>query len=203
MTASAGPALREMHAEFGNRIQFLTLYVREAHPGDRYPQPSSMAAKTEHARAYARRDDIRWPVAVDDVDGDLHRALDPKPDAVYLVDPDGIVMFRALWANDPGPIREAMRIAASGRRGPIGESEAKVGALLRGTAEMWQTLTAAGPVALRDVAKQAPPMWLSARVADLLRPLPSLPRGTLGMALPMVVSAAAILGWRRMRDQQR
>jgi hypothetical protein len=199
MTASAGPALREMHAEFGDRIQFLTLYVREAHPGDRYPQPSDLATKTEHARAYADRDGIPWPVAVDDVDGDLHRALDPKPDAVYLVDPDGIVMFRALWANDPGPIREALRVAASGRRGPIGESEAKLGALLRGTGEMWQTLSAAGPVALRDVAKQAPPMWLSARVAEMLRPLPSGLRGAMGMTLPMVAGVGAAAGWRLLR----
>ncbi|WP_219420075.1 hypothetical protein [Pseudonocardia nigra] len=42
-----------------------------------------------NAMAYARREEISWPVAVDDIDGELHRALDPKPHAAYLVDPDG------------------------------------------------------------------------------------------------------------------
>lgn len=203
MTASAGPALHEMYDEFGDRVRFLALYVREAHPGDHFPQPSDLAKKTAHARAYARRDSIPWPVAVDDVDGDLHRALDPKPDAVYLVDPDGIVMFRALWANDPGPLRDALRLAASGRRGPVGESEAMAGALMRGTGEMWRVLSAAGPAALRDVAAQAPPMWMSARVADALRPLPSGLRGALGTVLPMLGAGGALLGWSRRRRRRR
>lgn len=203
MTASAGPALHEMYDEFGDRVRFLALYVREAHPGDRFPQPSDLATKTAHARAYARRDSIRWPVAVDDADGDLHRALDPKPDAAYLVDPDGIVMFRALWANDPGPLRDALRLAASGQRGPVGESQAKAGALMRGTGEMWRVLSAAGPAALRDVAAQAPPMWMSARVADALRPLPSGLRGGLGTVLPMLGAGGALLGWSRRRRRRR
>jgi hypothetical protein len=35
MTASAGPALTCLYAEFGNQVAFVTLYVRKAHPGDR------------------------------------------------------------------------------------------------------------------------------------------------------------------------
>ncbi|MGQ4819484.1 deiodinase-related protein, partial [Enterococcus faecium] len=71
MTASAGPALQQLYDEFGDRVRFLTLYVREAHPGDRYVQPGDMATKIAHARAYAERDGIRWPVGVDDVDRTL------------------------------------------------------------------------------------------------------------------------------------
>jgi hypothetical protein len=199
MTASAGPALRRLHDEFGDRVQFLTLYVREAHPGDRYGQPHDMATKTAHARAYAERDCIDWPVAVDEVDGALHRALDDKPDAAYVVDADGRVVFRALWANDPGPLREALRVVADGGTGPLGQSEAKLAAMLRGTGEMWKTLSAAGPTALHDVARHAPPMWLSARLADALRPMPPLARGTVGTALPLAVTAGLVLAARRPR----
>ena len=81
MTASAGPALKRLSADFGDRLAFATLYVREAHPGDRYPQPDSFEQKLEHARVYQERDQIPWPVAVDNVEGDLHRALTPKPNA--------------------------------------------------------------------------------------------------------------------------
>ncbi|SEL13439.1 hypothetical protein SAMN04515665_108189 [Blastococcus sp. DSM 46786] len=199
MTASAGPALQQLHSEFGDRVQFLTLYVREAHPGDHYVQPRDMETKTAQARAYAERDGIRWPVAVDDVDGTLHRRLDDKPDAAYIVGIDGRVLFRGLWANEHEHLRAALHAAAAGRQEPIGQSEAKGRALLRGTGAMWQTLSAAGPVALRDVARQAPPMWLSARLAHLARPLPPLIRGAIGTALPMVVMIGLALAWRQRR----
>jgi hypothetical protein len=99
-------------------------------------------------------------VAVDDVDGTLHPRLDPKPDAAYLIGTDGTVLFRSLWANHPGPLRQALSAVASGHDGPLGQNEGKAEALLRGTGKMWETLSAAGPVALRDVAGQVPPMWV-------------------------------------------
>ncbi len=96
MTASAGPTLKRLHAEFGDRIPFLTLYVREAHPDERYPQPQDLETKRRHAQDYRQRDALPWPVLVDSLDGDLHRRLDPKPDALYLVDGEGTVAFRTL-----------------------------------------------------------------------------------------------------------
>lgn len=96
MTASAGPALKKLYSEFGDRIDFLTVYVREAHPGDRYPQPHNLERKLQHAREYRDRDGIPWPVAVDDVEGTLHRALDAKPTAAYVMTADGRIAQRVL-----------------------------------------------------------------------------------------------------------
>src|SRR5918994_5949711 len=114
MTASAGPVLKQLYGEFRNRVKFLTLYVREAHPGERYRQPSTFEQKREHARAYKSRDEIPWPIAVDDVDGSLHRRLDPKPNAVYIIDSNGVVAFRALWSNDERPVRDALKSLTAG-----------------------------------------------------------------------------------------
>jgi hypothetical protein len=44
-----------LSAEFGDRVAFLTLYVREAQPGERYPQPQTFEEKLAHARALTRR----------------------------------------------------------------------------------------------------------------------------------------------------
>jgi hypothetical protein len=198
MTASAGPVLHDLYSEFGDRVSFLTLYVREAHPGDRYVQPQDFDTKLAQAREYAQRDDIRWPVAVDDIDGTLHRALDAKPNACYVIDADGVVAFRALWTNHSPPLRAALAAVAEGRRGALGQSEAKAVPMLSGTGSMWQVLSGAGPVALRDVAKQAPPMWLSARLAALLRPLPPVGRGAAAMAAMTAATAAGALGARRL-----
>lgn len=202
MTTSAGPALQALHEQFGDRVAFLALYVREAHPGDRYVQPEDDATKLAQARAYALRDGVSWPVAVDDLDGTLHRRLDPNPHSGYVVDADGIVAFRALWANDERPLHAAIAAVADGRRGPLGQSEAKAVAMLRGTGSMWETLSAAGPVALHDVAHQAPQMWAAARLAALFAPLPPLGRGlaAVGVTAASVAAVArAALAWRRQR----
>lgn len=199
MTTSAGPALQDLHEQFGDRVAFLALYVREAHPGDRYVQPEDMATKVAQASAYALRDGVSWPVLVDDLDGTLHRRLDPNPHSGYVIDGDGVVAFRALWANDEGPLRAALAAVADGRRGAIGQSEAKAVAMLRGMGSMWETLSAAGPVALRDVAQQAPPMWAAARLAGLFSPLPPLGRGFAALGVTAGSLAGGILAWRRRR----
>src|SRR5919106_3148243 len=108
MTASAGPVLKRLYEEFRDQIEFLTVYVREAHPGDRYRQPQASDDKLKLAREYRNRDDIPWPVAVDDIDGTLHRALDAKPNAAYLVDIDGRIAQRVLWSNDEQGLRRAI-----------------------------------------------------------------------------------------------
>ncbi len=56
MTKSAGPAIQRLHADFGSQVEFLALYVREAHPSDHYVQPEGPATRLTQARAYAARD---------------------------------------------------------------------------------------------------------------------------------------------------
>lgn len=171
MTASAGPALRRLHGEFGDRIAFVTLYVREAHPGDRYPQPETFDRKVAHAREYKARDDLAWPVAVDEVEGTLHRKLDAKPNAAYIVDREGKVAFRILWSNDrESVLRQALEAAARGE-GPLGERTARMLPMNRGRAFMDEVLERAGPTARRDALREAPPMYAMARAAGRVRRL--------------------------------
>lgn len=114
MTASAGPALHDLHDEYGDRVAFTSLYVREAHPRDRDPQTHDFDQKLQHARDYHDRDSIPWPVVVDDLDGTLHRQLDPRPHAAYVMAPDGTVAARVLWANDAPAMRRALDAALAG-----------------------------------------------------------------------------------------
>lgn len=201
MTASAGPALRRLHDTFGDRIAFLTQYVREAHPGERFPQPATFEEKLRHARSYRARDAVPWPVAVDDLDGSVHRRLDEKPNAAYLVGADGTVVFRTLWSNHEGVLREALEAVADGRTPDPAEREPRLGPLLGGGGEMAEILGMAGAQARRDVRREMPPVWALARVAQLFRPLPSHRRGALATALVVTglagVGAAAWRLWRR------
>lgn len=109
LTAEAKPVLKELYHRFGGRIEFVTVYVREANPSDRYPHPKDLAQKIRHARAYRERDDIPWTVAVDDSGGRLHRLLDGKPNAAYIMALDGTVAARFLRSNDERGLAKALQ----------------------------------------------------------------------------------------------
>lgn len=195
MTTSAGPALRALHDEYGDRVGFVSLYVREAHPGDRYPQPDTFEQKLAHAGDYKEERGVEWPVAIDDVDGSLHRQLDPRPHAAYVMAADGTVAGRALWANDERALRTLLDAALAGERREITN---RVVPMLRGTGCMYQVWDEAGGHAKTDVLKQAPPMFVSGWLANRLHPLPPLGRGAVAMAATMVVPVVAISRlWRR------
>lgn len=169
MTADADAALKQLHERFSDRVGFLTLYVREAHPGDVIPQPHTMDQKMQHARELKRRDQLPWVVGVDDVEGTLHQRLDPKPNAAYLVDADGLVAFRTLWSNDrKAVLTDALEAVVQGRS-PVGERQGRMVPMMRGIARMDQVLEKSGPTARHDVRHAAPPVYAMARLAGLTK----------------------------------
>ncbi len=113
MTASAMPALKRLYAQCGDDVDFVMLNVREAHPGENYPQPDTMEEKMDHARTLKDLYQVPWTVAVDDLDGTLNLAMDGKPNSAYLMDRDGKIVFRSVWARDlRGNIRRPLESAA-------------------------------------------------------------------------------------------
>lgn len=168
MTTAADPALKRLYDEFGDRVGFLTLYVREAHPGDNYPQADTMERKTVHARALKERDALPWPVAVDDLDGTLHQRLDSKPNAAYVMDTDGGVAFRLLWSDDREGILRATLRDVLAHRPPDRQHQGHLVPMLRGIREMDDILTLSGPTARRDVRRAAPPLYAMARMMGIV-----------------------------------
>ncbi len=201
MTASAGPALHELFERFGGRVEFVALYVREAHPGDRYVQPRDMQTKSAHAREYQQRDRIPWTIAMDEIDGRVHRMLDGKPHMAYVVGTDGRVTYRALWTNHASGIKAALESVTIDGDRTFAQDDSKLQPMLSGVGVMWETLKRSGPTALADVGRAAPPMWLSARIASFFRPLPPALRGAVGMAATMALPVALLLAARKLRNR--
>ncbi len=50
MTRGARPSLKDLHRDFGARVRFVSVYVREAHPGDVDAQHTSDDQKMRYAR---------------------------------------------------------------------------------------------------------------------------------------------------------
>ena len=131
MTASAAPSVQELYDEFGARVEFIMLYVREAHPGEYFSQSETIEEKVGNAQTLKDFYDIQWTVAADSIDGDLHRALDPKPNSAFLADKDGTILFRSLWASDYGALRHALDTAANGRTPEAKQSVTMIGPVVR------------------------------------------------------------------------
>ena len=126
-----------------------------------------------------------WKVAVDDPDGTVHRFLDEKPNAAYLADREGWIVFRSLWAADDESLYEALESAARGERPRHQESRRRIGPMAEGVAQMRNMMRRSGPRAASDIWRAAPPMAAMAWLADIYHPLPPKWR---------VAAAAAIIG---------
>ena len=115
---------------------------------------------------------IPYEVAVDDIDGTLHRALSPKPNSAYLLGKDGKILFRAHWANDTSGLAEALDAVTAGR--PLRRTES------RGLIQpIWPTVLYIAPVldragsgAWRDIWLAVPPMAAIAYLTRLFRLVP-------------------------------
>jgi peroxiredoxin len=91
-------AMNELATEFTG-VEFVVLYVREAHPGANIPAHRNATEKLQRASELAVRLGERRTVCVDDLEGTAHRALGGLPDMLYLMDQAGVVVYRTKW-ND-------------------------------------------------------------------------------------------------------
>lgn len=173
VTDNAAPGLNRLHQQFGTRVRFVLVNVREAHPGEAFPQAKTMDTKLGHARRLRDLHGIDFEVAVDDVDGSLHRALGPKPNSAYLLGIDGTILFRAHWANDTEALAAALAEVAAGQLPRRRVSGGLLRPMLRMLRNIAPSLDRAGKGAWSDMWRVAPPL---AALAFLLKALHIQPR---------------------------
>ncbi|GAA3250447.1 TlpA family protein disulfide reductase [Streptomyces labedae] len=189
VTESAVPALKRLHRRFGERVRFVLVNTREAHPGQTIRQPATAAEKHRHAQQLRDHHGIPFEVAVDDIDGTLHRAFTPKPNSAYLIDATGTITFRAHWANDETALRRALEQVASGKT-VHGRSRAMARPLLRAVGHLPGIVTAAGSRTGRDVWRAAPPLAVLGALSRLFPRLPADRRGPAAAAAALIACAA-------------
>jgi len=80
-------------------LDHVLMYVREAHPGERQPQHRTTGEKIDAARRTKRRYRDRRTVLVDDVDGSAHAHYGAMPNSIFVIAPDGTILFRSIWNN--------------------------------------------------------------------------------------------------------
>lgn len=192
MTEASTPSVRRLHEEYGTRIDFLLISAREAHPGERLPQPKSDEQARARAEELARFHEVAFPVAVDTIAGDVHQQLDLKPNTLVVLDETGTVVFRSLWAGDHRHVREALDAAAAGREPRRRESHAMVGPMSGALPRTMEVTRRGGSTAWADVRRSAPPMAMMAWLAARLPFASDRVRGAGAMALVGLVVMATI-----------
>lgn len=189
LTAASIPDLRNLHQQYGDKVALVLLYVREGHPGENYLQPQTIEEKLQHAQDLQRFFGVSWPVAVDDIDGRLHRALDAKPNSIHLVNSNGKLAFRSLWAGDTASVERAVGQLVRGEGLTRTESQKMVGPVVRSGGYITEVLKTGGKAAVRDAWLAAPPMILLGQFSSLLTFVSKSRRGPLAAALLTAVAA--------------
>ncbi len=80
-------------------VEFVVVYVREAHPGSKLPQHSSLKDKQSIAACLSKTCNEQRSILVDDMKGSMHRHYGEMPNIIYVINPDGEVIYRHNWGN--------------------------------------------------------------------------------------------------------
>ena len=100
-----------MYERYGDRVNFQTIYIREAHPLDEwqmdanekedvcYRQPRNLADRVLIANDFTRRFGYRLPLAIDTIDDRTEKAYAGWPERFYIVDRQGTIVYK----GGPGP----------------------------------------------------------------------------------------------------
>lgn len=192
VTESAGAGLVELHRRYGEQVRFVVINTREAHPGEVIPQPSSFDEKRAHASKLRDHHEFDFEVAIDDIDGTVHRAFGTRPSSAYLVDVDGTVLFRAQWSNVTAALDDALAATVAGRPIPKGTVARTPRAMAKLIGHAGDTLDDAGPGAMRDTWLVAPPVAAMIRFSRLFAFLPKDRRGLPTMATMSAIAVGLI-----------
>lgn len=99
--------MESLAREYSGRVGFYILYVREAHPGGNYPAHKNLSDKLQHANDLKRLEHVGRTILVDSVDGTTHINYGERPNSVFVIGKDGIVLLRADW-NAPEEVKRQL-----------------------------------------------------------------------------------------------
>jgi thiol-disulfide isomerase/thioredoxin len=116
-------SLEELKKRYGDRVEFLAIYVREAHPTDGWrmssnddvgiaiKQPRLQSERVSVAKQCCTSLTISMPVLVDEMDDRVGHAYSGMPNRLYLIDREGRVAYksgRGPFGFKPGELEQSL-----------------------------------------------------------------------------------------------
>jgi hypothetical protein len=201
--------MKKLYRWWGDQVQFVSVLVRQEHPGPRVPPYRSFEQKMEDAVAYKREEGIPWPVVVDDLEGSVHRTYGGLSNPTYLIDADGRIAFYNMWTYAP-VLHEAIEaLVDQGGRGVAKGGWDRAIRLGPTMTHGWRAIQRGLPQSFIDLTTAAPgstiAMWLGYQLRPLLAPLTlrarPLPVAAKIALLAAPVSIIAFVKLRRRKEQ--
>ena len=100
-----------MHAQYGSNVNFLTVYIKEAHPTDEwqmkvnekenvcYAQPKTTRDRVAIANDFVKRFQFHLPLLVDPIENPANTVYAGWPERFYVIDEKGTIVYK----GGPGP----------------------------------------------------------------------------------------------------
>jgi hypothetical protein len=99
--------LRDAFEKLGDKVQFFTIYIEEAHPTDgwalpvnekagiNYAQTTTAEERAEVAEICAVRLDMKMPMLLGDIQNRVDKDYAAHPVRIFVIDENGIVFHRS------------------------------------------------------------------------------------------------------------
>ena len=181
--------MRKLHARWGDSVDFVTVLVRQGHPGPDVPHYRHYEDKRLDAISHKRDDRIPWPVLIDNLQGSVHNLYGGLADPTFIIDGDGAIAFYNAITHAPTLHRALMALQAQGRRGVAGAGfDRRVHALPVITGG-WPAIRRGMPQSVIDLETALPTSALLPFLGSVVRPMlaPITLRAT---PLPLVARVA-------------
>ena len=132
------PGLNPLRERYGDSVEFLSIYVREAHPTDGWStdgnsrigiqekQPTNQSERLAVAQKYCSIAKPGFPVLVDEFDDRVGHAYSGMPNRLYLIDREGRVAYksgRGPFGYKTGELEQAILIFLLDQNGSTSTSE--------------------------------------------------------------------------------
>ena len=112
-------SLRDLYEAYSDRVQFLVIYIREAHPVDgwdlgsenRIHDPTTIEERRQVAGQCQEALQYGIKTHVDEMDDRVMTAYAAWPERLYLIGKDGRVLYpgaRGPWGFKPDELGDAM-----------------------------------------------------------------------------------------------
>ena len=90
-------------AKYEDRVHFVVLYQREAHPNQmqfqEIDQPETMDERKDLASRCREELGLSWTIVVDGMDNAVRDTYGGLPNSTYIIDTDGEIVHKEAWAN--------------------------------------------------------------------------------------------------------
>jgi hypothetical protein len=145
LTAGSLDSLNNLYTIWGDKIQFLTILIRQAHPGGQYPVYRTYEQKMIDAERFRESGGIVWPVLCDHLEGKTHQVYSAMSNPSILIDKFGRIAFINAFTHAPTLYKAFEKLLDQDGTGVVNGGVEKMPHFLAAIVNGWPAIEHGGP----------------------------------------------------------